>query len=233
MSSPLSTLYRLTSSRLRRTLLAPFLRSDRKGNLSRLGSAACGWWIPEDALLPGAIAYCAGAGEDISFDLELHRRGLVVVTIDPTPRSIEYVKRVMPHDERFHFIPIGLWKEAGEMAFYAPSESSGVSHSALNLQGTTEHFMARVEPLKSIMDRLQHNHLDILKVDIEGAESFVLPHMLENGPHPNVVCFEFDQPQSARRLFRLLRAFRDAGYELRHREKWNFTLSRKTPTSSN
>jgi hypothetical protein len=71
-----------------------------------------------------------------------------------------------------------------------------------------------------------HDHVDLLKVDIEGAESAVLPRLVRDGPHPQVVCFEYDQPQSSLALLRLLRAFRGAGYELVHRERWNFTVSR-------
>ena len=71
-----------------------------------------------------------------------------------------------------------------------------------------------------------HERIDLLKVDIEGAESRVLPHLLDVGPLPTVVCFEYDQPQSSRALLRLLRGFEEHHYRLARREKWNFTLVR-------
>jgi len=221
-------LARKASSRTRRTLLTPFVRVDHDPDLVRLGSAGCGWWVPTDVLRAGAIAYCAGAGEDISFDLELHRRGLHVVTIDPTPRAISYVRSVGPRDDRFTFVPMGLWYEPAELTFYAPADPAEVSHSLSNLQNTdaADAFTAKVDSLAAIMATQGHDRVDLLKVDIEGAESTVLPDLLHTGPLPSVVCFEYDQPQSSRALLRLLRAFRAEGYRLVRRERWNFTLRR-------
>jgi FkbM family methyltransferase len=224
------TFLRLASSRSRRTAMQPLLRARSGVELVRLGSRGSGWWVPVDAVVAGAVAYCAGAGEDISFDLELHRRGLTVVTIDPTPRAIAHVESVKPDDERFTFVPVGLWHEPGELTFYAPDDPGSVSYSALNLQRTSEHFVAKVQPLAGIMRELGHDRIDLLKVDIEGAESKVLPHLIDHGPHPAVVCFEYDQPQSVWRLQGLLRRFRQAGYELVRQERWNFTLARHEPS---
>ena len=221
-------LRRKVSTRARRTLLTPFLRIEDDPSVVRLGSPGCGWWVPAGVVRPGAVAYCAGAGEDISFDLELHRRGMHVVTIDPTPRAIAHVQQVDPRDERFTFVPMGLWDGPAELTFYAPADTADVSHSVLNLQrtGDASAFTAKVDELASIMAAQGHERIDLLKVDIEGAESRVLPHLLDVGPLPTVVCFEYDQPQSSRALLRLLRGFEEHHYRLARREKWNFTLVR-------
>jgi FkbM family methyltransferase len=224
---PVRRLARKASSRTRRALLTPLLPLEADRSLVRLGSPGCGWWVPEDVVQPGGIAYCAGAGEDISFDLELHRRGMHVVTIDPTPRAIAHVRRVDPGDERFRFVPVGLWDGPGELRFHPPADA-GVSHSVVNLQRTaaSEGFTARVDSLASIMAAQGHERIDLLKLDIEGAESTVLPNLLQDGPFPPAVCFEYDQPQSSRALLGLFRTFRRRGYRLVRRERWNFTLSR-------
>jgi hypothetical protein len=94
----------------------------------------------------------------------------------------------------------------------------------LNLQRTTDSFVAQADSLDAIMKACGHDHVDLLKVDIEGAESTVLPHLLAHGPYPAVVCFEYDQPQSVRGLRRLLRLFGENGYDLIKQERWNFTL---------
>ena len=218
---------RKVSTRTRRTMLTPFLRVEDDRSLVRLGSAQCGWWVPSDVVRPGAVAYCAGAGEDISFDLELHRLGMQVVTIDPTPRAVAHVASVDPGDDRFAFVQMGLWHEPAELTFFAPDAASDVSHSVLNLQRTdaADAFTARVDTIEAIMATQGHAHVELLKVDIEGAESTVLPHLLrDDGPRPMVVCFEYDQPQSSAVLLRLLGTFRSRGYRLVRREKWNFTL---------
>ncbi len=220
---------RKASSRSRRALLAPLLQVEDDPTLVRLGSARGGWWVPDEVLRPGAIAYCAGAGEDISFELELWRLGLDVVTIDPTPRAAAHIRDAAPTDERFRFVAVGLWTEPGELTFYAPDDPGDVSHSVVNLQrtGVDRAFTAPVDSLAGIMATQGHDHVDLLKADIEGAESTVLPELLRTGPHPAAVCFEYDQPQSLRGLLRLLRAFRNGGYALVRQERWNFTLRRE------
>ncbi|MEP6891423.1 MAG: hypothetical protein ABI955_12095 [Nitrospirota bacterium] len=61
-------------------------------NLLRLGTTYGGWIIPADAgLTADSICYCAGAGEDISFDCALVERfHCQVRVIDPTPRAIQH-----------------------------------------------------------------------------------------------------------------------------------------------
>ena len=37
-----------------------------------------------------------------------------------------------------------------------------------------------------------HSHIDLLKLDNEGAENIVLEQMLNDNIHPNYLCIEFD-----------------------------------------
>jgi len=76
-------------------------------DLVRLGSRYGGWWVPKSVLTPAAVAYCAGAGEDITFDLALLEHGLRVTTFDPTPRAVSYVTSLGIADGRFRFAPVG------------------------------------------------------------------------------------------------------------------------------
>ena len=75
-----------------------------------------------------------------------------------------------------------------------PRDPTHVSHSVVNLQGTEEYFEAPCRSLGSLMRELGHDRIDLLKVDIEGAEHRVVRSMLESGIHPIVVCLEIDQP---------------------------------------
>ncbi len=197
-----------------------------RADLCRLGSPGAGWWVPESSIKPGAVAYCAGAGEDITFDLALLDRGCRVTTFDPTPRAIEHVRRSAPVEPGFRFEPVGWWDADDEIRFYAPRNSSHVSHSALNLQGTSEFFTAPVRRVDHLMAELGDDHVDLIKMDIEGAELRVIPALLRHGPLPDVLCVEFDQPQPLRSLVETVRALQDAGYDLNEIERWNFTFSR-------
>jgi FkbM family methyltransferase len=208
------------------TLLKAYLRPSKPAGLVRLGSDLCGWWLPEFIIQPGAVAYCAGAGEDISFDLALHDRGMRVVTIDPTPRAVSYVKTVAPKSDRFAFVPVGLWDTAAEQRFYYPRDPAIAAWacSIVNLQDTSEYFTAEVDTLRKLMDDLGDNHIDVLKLDIEGAEHRVIDSFIADGLRPVVLCVEFDQPVPLRSVLRSIRLLQQSGYCLIRIEGWNYTF---------
>ena len=68
--------------------------------------------------------------------------------------------------------------------------------------------------------------VDMLKIDIEGAELVVLDSLLADGPTPSTICVEFDQPQPIRGVIRTSRKLRDAGYALVKIDRWNYTFVR-------
>jgi len=195
--------------------------------LIRLGTFYGGWWVPEAALRPGAVAYCAGAGDDISFDLALHERGMRVVTLDPTPRAIAHAESVAPTSDRFVLVPVGLWNEAAELRFFNPRNMRDVNYSVVNLQDTDDYFIGQVKTLREVMNDLGDIAIDLLKVDIEGAEHHVIQSFLEDGIRPEVVCIEFDQPSPLRAVLRSVRRLQDCGYTLVHIEMWNYTFIHK------
>ena len=228
--------------------------------LVRLGTDYGGWVIPEGAVHAASVVWCAGAGEDISFDLALIARyGCRVHCIDPTPRAVAHVEaltertgrgepmpingkpehtygRVTPDVlERLTFHPIGLWHRDDTLKFFAPKRDEHVSHSAVNLQGTSTFFEARCRSPKSLMRELGQDRIDLLKLDIEGAEHAVLDHLLDERIFPAVLCVEFDyaargkrRRAAVRRLWRLA----DEGYRLAWHRAWNVTLVREQPSRS-
>jgi FkbM family methyltransferase len=201
---------------------------EARDDLIRLGSGYGGWWIPAGSVDPSSIVYSAGVGEDVTFDLALiDRFGCHVWAIDPTPRSIEFAKGV--DDARFHFLPLGIWSEDGEQRFYAPANPSHVSHSIVNLQGSQTFFSARCRSLRSLLRELGHDHIDLLKMDIEGAEGPVLDAMIRHGPAPRVLCIEFEAATSPWGLRSRVRRLERAGYLVRKIEGRNYTLTLESP----
>jgi FkbM family methyltransferase len=193
--------------------------------LIRLGTSYGGWWVPSRSLRQGAVAFCAGAGEDISFDLALFDKGLNVIVFDPTPRAIAYVKQVAPNSERFRFVPIGWWNGKAKLKFYAPRDELHVSHSVVNLQRTENFFEAEVATVAELAAGLGHPEIEIIKMDIEGAEHAVIHDLIENGPKAFTLCVEFDQPDSIFRTIATVRKLRAQGYRLRRIESWNYTFT--------
>jgi FkbM family methyltransferase len=183
-------------------------------------------------LTPGAVCYCVGAGEDISFDLALAGElGCDVHTFDPTPRAIRYVNSLQPDlPKELTFHPWGVWARDEQMRFYAPKDPRHVSHSLVNLQKTAEYFDAECKRLRTILNELGHPALRLLKLDIEGAEYQVIESMIADGIHPEAVAVEFDEihaPLDADAESRIAGAIRrlvDAGYSLVAVDGPNYTF---------
>jgi FkbM family methyltransferase len=194
--------------------------------LVRLGSPYGGWWVPPSALAPGAVAYCAGAGEDVTFDLALLSHGVRVTTFDPTPRSVKYVNSLTIDDDRFQFVPVGWWNEDTEIELYAPRDPAHVSYSALDLQGTGQSITVPVRRVSTLAHELGDTNVDLIKMDIEGAEMAVIPDLLANGPLPRVLCVEFDKVRPLRDVTSLVRRLKLAGLIPAHSEERNVTFVR-------
>lgn len=162
--------------------------------LVRIGSEMGGWVVPEDFLNERSVCYCAGVGEDISFDLALIKRySCEVHAFDPTPRAVAHVEKHATGNPRFRFFPVGLWDQEETLRFFAPKDPNHVSHSVLNLQQTEEYFEAPCKPLAQLMKENGHDHIDLLKLDIEGAEYRVVRSIVEQGLLVRVLCVEYDE----------------------------------------
>lgn len=55
-----------------------------------------------------------------------------------------------------------------------------------------QYDIIEVDSIKNIMNKYQHTHIDLLKLDIEGAEINVLEQMLNDNIYPHYLCIEFD-----------------------------------------
>jgi FkbM family methyltransferase len=186
--------------------------------LLRLGTVYGGWILPKDhGLTADSLCYCAGAGEDISFECELVERfGCRVWIIDPTPRAVQHFKDLeqavrsgvrfpvnnggvdyyaisAAHLDRLQFLPVGLADKDTEMKFFLPQNPAHVSCSVINLQKTDQYFTAPCLRLSSIMRQQGDSSIDMLKIDIEGAEYGVIEDMAASGLLPRLLLIEFDE----------------------------------------
>ena len=207
-------------------------RLAKVGKVARLGSKYGGWAIPVGHIDKKSVCYCVGCGEDISFDLELIERfDCEVFAYDPTPRAIEYCARAAGHIDKYHFFGIGLWDKDEILKFYEPQNSEHVSHSICNLQSTDSYFEAECKRLSHIMANNGHDRIDVLKLDIEGAEYKVLESIKEDGLDIRVICVEYDEynnPPDAdymKRIRQSIEALSENGYKIVVAENnGNFTL---------
>jgi FkbM family methyltransferase len=211
--------------RLRDGIAAYAIRRSRRVDLIRLGSDYGGWTVPSSLLREESVCYCAGVGEDTSFDVALIERfGCEVFALDPTPKAVRHGEQVAASVELFHFLAVGLAASDGERHFYPPRDPGHASYSAENLQGTEDAIVAECWSPGTLMRKLGHDRIDLLKADIEGSEYEVLDALAVAGIHPLVICVEFHG--STGDTLRALRGLNRHGYALVRREGPNFTLVR-------
>lgn len=218
--------------------------------LLRLGTAHGGWNVPRAAVQAGGTAVCVGIGEDMSFDVELNKRGMKVYSLDPTPRSTAHAQKILEsvrtgqrvaingssHDYydlsgfdpvRLRHLDVGLWSENISMRFFAPKDPEHVSHSIVNLQGTKDYFEAECLTLRTACGRLGISEIDILKLDVEGAEYAIVSDILRHGPRPRTLCFEFDELRTRLdggyfgRIRTTIQTLKASGYRFAHIEASN------------
>jgi FkbM family methyltransferase len=158
----------------------------------RFGSDYGGWEVSVDGLHRGSVVYSFGIGEDASFDLGLIRRfGLTVHAFDPTPRSLRWVAlQQMPPEFVMH--NYGVADREGLLAFYPPDNPEHVSHSLLHRDSTRERaIQVPMRRLSAIIQELGHDGIDLLKLDVEGAEYGVIEDLERGTVRPAQILAEF------------------------------------------
>jgi FkbM family methyltransferase len=156
---------------------------------------ACGhgdgrWYVDPTSLGPRSVVYSVGVGYDISFDLAMMRRfGCEVQAFDPTTLAKVWLSRQrLPAGFRFH--DVGLAHFDGEAVFSLPPRHS-VSYTMKQVaHGTNEH-RAQVRRLATLMADLGHPSLDVLKIDIEGAEFELIDDLVTLAPKIRQLLIEF------------------------------------------
>ena len=143
---------------------------------------------------------------------------------DPTPRSAAYVETAAGGSERFRYLPYGLWSSDVTQRFYVPSDGAHVSHSIANLQGTDEYFLADCRSIPSIMDELGHDRLDLLKLDIEGAEYEVLDAMIAAGVDVKILVVDVHRVRDVADMGRAVARLRQNGYTPVHVHRTDVTF---------
>jgi FkbM family methyltransferase len=184
----------------------------------RIGTPYGGWIVPENQLNDQSVCYLVGAGEDVSFDIGLTAKyGCPAHIFDPTPRAIQHVEQLKANlltgaktacatspdgfypiyppelSAQLHMHPYGIWNEDTVLRFFSPPNAAYVSHSIVNLQ-QSEHFIeVPVKTLKTVMQELGHTRINLLKIDIEGAEYQVIESIIQDKIDIETLCIEFDE----------------------------------------
>jgi FkbM family methyltransferase len=151
-----------------------------------------------------------------------HQLNSSVYIFDPTPRAIQhvnyikniyndlqqpinnknfgggddsYMKRIIDNKintNKFIFHNYGLYIKDDIMKFYMPSNENYVSHSLVKGMKGEKFINVEVKTLNTIMKELNHNKIDLLKIDIEGSECDVIEKMINDKIFPKYLSVDFD-----------------------------------------
>lgn len=155
-----------------------------------------GWRYHPDALDRDSVVYSLGIGRDTDFDQALIRRfGLQVHAFDPTPSTADWLLE-HPQGPAFRFHPWAVTAADGTLTLYPRVRKDGRKSSVMYTMvadGAAQADAIEVPAfsLGSIASRLGHGRLDLLKMDIEGAEYDVLDTLEDLAVKPRQLLVEF------------------------------------------
>ena len=228
------SIFTKTKQRFRRKRLFDLGIIPKEIDTAKLYGGNHGWVVDYSKLNSNSVVYSVGVGSNIDFDLALiEELKLAVYAFDPTPRSIEWIKK-QSLSKSFKFIPVGLGSNDGEMEFFPPRKESSTHFSPIDRYDNlgVETIKAPVKTLKSLAQEFGHQTIDLLKMDIEGAEYDVIDNLEEQGVEINQILIEFHHMYKGISLDDTKNAIdklRKLGFELFHISQRNYEFSfRKT-----
>mgnify|MGYP001816944668 FL=1 len=180
------------------------------------------WNYIPSLLQTDSVVYSIGVGDLVNFDLDLiNDHGVTVHAFDPTPFAAEWVeKETLPDKFVFH-----SWAASGEdgtLRLYRRVNTRGKRSSMMwtadNSAGdASDSIDVPAYTVGTIMQKLEHERVDMLKMDVEGAEYDILDAMLAGGQLPKQLLVEYHHrfPGIGKhRTAASINALRAAGYRI-------------------
>ena len=213
--------------------------------LVRLGTSYGGWWVPRKIMEETSrsrVSLSVGIGHDVSFDKELLKCGFEIIALDPLEECVSFARKELEGHSRVYLENLGLSTYSGQERFFAPKSEAHDSWSSTNSQLTNHEksVVFEVISLSDLIAKYDSQIVDawtILKMDIEGAESKIIPSLCDLEYSFDYVAIEMDFLSLIpflhfkTRLVRivearkLLRKMNSRGYKLIMNENFNYFWS--------
>ncbi len=138
------------------------------------------WTICPERITSESIIYSVGVGDDISFEVSLIQSfGLpALFAFDPTPTAISWLSGQRVPSE-FRLFEYAIADYDGVAKLFPHDNPDFVAHSLIPRSATASQAVeVQVRTLRTVMLELGHDHIDLLKMDIEGAEYAVIENLV-------------------------------------------------------
>lgn len=183
-----------------------------------LGDKGYNWCYDAHCLRGSTTAplfICAGAGTNISFEIELANAfpQSKIFLLDPSPQAVSYVKSLtLPPN--IVFLEKGLAAASGTLSFLKPDVPGLGSLSAKSIVRGTEYFELEVTTITDLVGEYAIDEIHYLKFDIEGCEHDVVRSLASLPSLPRQIAFELDQPAPIWTCEKTLKYAMSLGYEI-------------------
>lgn len=163
----------------------PFYWVNRRHGIVEFGSKYGNWGIDTTNLGSSTVVASFGLGKDVTFESALLERfNCRIFGFDPTPSSVEFTAKNI-RNSQFVTTPYALADHDGTVAFIAPPESASDQISASAFAGycrnSNDTMNVPCLTLASALEKCGTSKVDVLKMDIEGAEFSVIEQAVANG----------------------------------------------------
>jgi len=119
-----------------------------------------------------------------------------VIAIEPEPKNFEILKKNIKLNGLKNVIALnkGCFSKKGKLTFYLDDGGIG-GHSFINKEIGHRHVKINVDTLDNILKNLKIKRVDLIKIDVEGAETDVLKGAMKTlkSSHPKIVFEAWDE----------------------------------------
>ena len=143
-----------------------------------------------------SVIYSLGVGDSIEFDIGvIKHHGCEVHAFDPTPYSVNWIaSQNTPSGFQFH--PWAVSGRDGSLRMTQRTNKRGQKSEVMWTEAPSESLAediieVPVYSIPSIMTKLGHPFISIMKIDVEGAEYEIIDDILRNGVLPEQILIEF------------------------------------------
>ena len=158
-------------------------------------SEQSGWRFFAPLINEKSIVYSIGISDDTGFEEDIiSLYGANVYAFDPTPHCLEWIER-QKLPEKFIFYPWAAAGNDGNIYLYPLISNKGkkskIMYTFLS-EKADNGIEVKALTTSSMAKELGHSHIDVLKMDIEGAEYGVINSLIrESLLRPNMILVEF------------------------------------------
>jgi FkbM family methyltransferase len=182
--------------------------------LLQLGTFYGGWIVPGELIQPGWICYCVGAGGDVSFDLALVQRyGALSRSFEPVQQYVEAALQQGDGVEGFTAHQAAITTSDGPLRMGITHDPRSQSVSSAGLYEARDFIELPGRTLPSLMAELGDPRIDLLKLDVEGAEYELMPTLDLSQLGVKVLAIQLHHTGTIADARRIVSSLREQGYD--------------------